>query len=128
MTKGDEHTIKIEYIRAIEEQDDLGDISFTDYNTQFLDFTGTTTWFSEYKLGLLKVYIDDMKNSVLEVPLNLGALVSHDDLNTLNPNTGLTDGGMAGKSFVGITSTTSNTTNQAAAFQFLDWNFTENQK
>ena len=128
LTKGEEHQVRIEYIRGLEEQRGLSQISFTDYNTQFLDFTGSTDWYSEYKLGLIKVYIDDMQRSVLEMPINIGAIVSHDNLDTVNPSTTLADGVMAGKTFVSLSSTTSNTTDRAAAFQFSHWKFSEIDK
>lgn len=129
MTKGGEHKVKIEYKRALEELDDLTFISFTDYNSQtFLDFTGSTTWYSGYKLGIIVIYIDNTLKPVLEVPVNIGKIASHDDLTTVNPSGGLQDGLMAGKSFVGFSSTTSNSTDQAAAFQFFDWTFTEIDK
>ena len=129
LTKGGHHTVKVEFIRGIDEVSYLGDISFTGYNENtFLDFTGSTDWFDTYELGILKLYIDDMRRSLFEIPVNLGAIVAHDDLDAINPANGLADGTMACKSYVSLAGKTSETTDQSAAFQFLEWNYTSEEK
>lgn len=128
LTKNGLHEVKIEYVRAIEEENYLGDLSFTTYGESFLDFTTTTPWYSSYRLGLLKVFIDNMDRSILEMPINLGAIAGHDDLDVANPNTGVKDGSMAWKSWISLSSTTSDTTDQSAAFQIVEWNYKEHDK
>ena len=128
LTKGGQHHITINYTRAIEDEPYLGDLSFTTYGGTFLDYTDPSSWFSKYKLGLLKIYIDDMDRSVLQVPINLGSSVATDNLASINPSSGTADGTMAAKSYITLSATTSNTTSQSAAFQILDWNFNEGPK
>jgi len=127
LTKGGQHTVKVEYVRALEEETYFGDITFSTYAESFLDFTGTTTWYDS-KIGLLKVFIDDMDRSLLEIPINLGAIVGHDDLSSPNPDTGNYDGSMACKSWITFTGSTSETTDQSAAFQILQWLYTSHEK
>ena len=115
LTKSGQHRVKMQYIRALEDITDFNSLSFTWYGSQHFE---TDT----YNMGLLKVFIDDMDRSVLEIPINLGYLVAHDDLDVANPSTGANDGSMACKSYVSMTSTTSNTTDQSAAFQILGKN------
>ena len=87
LTKGGQHHVTINYTRAIEDEPYLGDLSFTTYGGSLLDYTDPSSWFSKFKLGLLKIYIDDMDRSVLQVPINLGSSVQTDDLTGINPNT-----------------------------------------
>jgi hypothetical protein len=61
-----------------------------------------TNWYSEYQLGLLKVYIHDMEVPILTTPLNLAFLEILDDIETVNPNTGTQDMDMAGKAYISM--------------------------
>lgn len=131
LTKGGQHVVKVRYERAIEDQTDFNLITFTQYGSSLFE---TET----YDLGYLKIYIDDMDRSLLEIPINLGYLAAHDSLDVPNPDTGVYDGSMAGKTFISLSATTSETTDQSAAFQilgtpilltnFLEWSFIEEEK
>jgi hypothetical protein len=98
----------------------------------YLDFdykySNLSPWFSDIvsnKIGLLQIYVDDMLYPVLSVPMNLAKMLSLDTHESLDPLSSSTDPDfmMAGKSYVSLASTTSDT--NFGVIQLLRWTFEE---
>ena len=88
-------------------------------NPDTLQKVGLSRVFTAIQFVILIVYpfivimgqgIDDVKHPLLTIPMNLGLVVPSDSLSTPNPQTGLIDGSMAGKSFVSLSASTVDTT------------------
>ncbi len=89
---------------------------FTTFESLYLDYTDRfstiSTWFDDPmsdKLGLLQIYVNDMLFPVISVPMNLAKMINPDTHESINPETDLKDYMMAGKTFLSISSTTSDT-------------------